>query len=190
MIVEAAGGPLRLGRLTVLCVGDRLLDPSEHWSSIQAIVAGLSSGQPHRLIEALRIDCGAVSQTASSWEQAQDLVAAPITPHSLLVAYFSMASSAGARQSISIDARSQASVISVSLDAAWLGDAGLATQAMLRLAAWASGVFDTAVLACGPELDLHEAQNAEGLPAIEAALASDWRCWAAMSIRRFRERAT
>ncbi len=186
----AAAQPIGMGRLAVLCVGDRLLAPSEHWSSIQAIVAGLSSGQPHRLIEALRIDCDAVSQTATAWEQAEDLVAAPITPHSLLVAYFSMASSAEARQSISIDARSQASVISISLDAAWLGDASLATQAMLRLAAWASSVFDTAVLACGPELDLHDAQDAEGLPAIEAALASDWRCWACMSVRRFRERAT
>lgn len=175
-------------RLNLLCIGDRLLDPTEHRSSIEAIAASLSGGQ-FRLLEALRIDSEASSETVVAWADAEELAAAPLPPGALLIAYFAMPEAPDSRQSVTFDVRLRSSLVSVSLaPQVALADPGASMRALHQLAGWAQETFENAVLAVGPELDLYEVPEAAGLPEAEVALSTDWRCWATIHARRFPDR--
>lgn len=119
------------------------------------------------------------------WMRASEILEASIDEDALLTAYFAVkGDEAAARQSITLDARQNSTVATVSLDPGLMADLADASWRLAALAGWAMETFDTAVLACGAELDLHEVGHEANPCHIEARLSSDSRCRYVMTARR------
>lgn len=178
-------------RLNFICLGDRTLAPHEHRSCVEAIVSRLA-GLKATLIEVMRVDGCTSVDTVLPWDASAKLVATSIDADTLLIAYFAIAGNdAAGRQSVTLDTRHGASVVTLSLEPRLVGgDEAPASMRLADLAGWAAEVFDAAALACGPELDLYEVGDERDVRRVEERLASDWRCWLSISLHRFPKRMT
>lgn len=176
-------------RLNLICLGDRALAPPEHRSCFEAIVSRLG-GLKTTLVEVMRIDGRTGVDTRLPWDASVRFVEAPIDAGALLVAYFTITGNdALGQQSLTIDTRQGASVVTLSLQPRLASKEGVPVSAMLAdLAGWALETFEAAALAVGPELDLYEVGDEQDLRRIEERLSADWRCWFSMSTHRFPKR--
>jgi hypothetical protein len=178
-------------RLNFICLGGRILAPHEHRPCVEAIVSRLA-GPKATLVEVMRIDGRTGADTVLPWDASAKLVEASIDAGALLVAYFTIAGNdAAGRQSVTLDTWHNSTVVTLSLEPRVVsGDGALVAVILADLAGWAAASFETAVLACGPELDLYEVGDEQDVRRIEERLASDWRCWLSMYLHRFPKRMT
>lgn len=178
-------------RLNVICFGDRALAHHEHRSCIEAIVSRLA-GPNATLVEVMLIDGCTGADTVLPWDRSMQIFEASINAGAVLFAYFSIAGNdAAGRQSVALETRQGSSVVTLSLGPRLVkGDGAPLSAVMTSLAGWAAENFEAAALACGPELDLYEVGDEQDVRCIEERLASDWRCWLSMSLRRFPKRMT
>jgi hypothetical protein len=173
-----------------ICLGDRALDPSEHMTCIETVPLRLEGGRRATLVETLRLDTRSGDEVVLPWDESALLVERALDEGGLLVVYFIIdGGHTAVRQSLTIEKRHGSSVVTLSLeDGLVRSSTDRLFAALSALASWAAETFGSAVMACGPELDLYEVGDELDLLRTEALLASDWRCWVSMGTHRLSRR--
>ena len=125
-----------------------------------------------------------------SWPDSAALLNEPLTEAELLFVYFVLSNSGHyGRQSLSLTLHNSHHAVTLSLEQKLARqESDTVADILGDLTGIACTVFDTSVLVCGPELDLHGVENELDMLNIEKVLVKDLRCWTAICMRSFPRR--